>query len=335
MVRALTLSLALCCSLSPAFADGDEPGSEAPELAVKKALAWLKGQQDADGTFPDEAQRPVGTTAAVTLAFLGEGHTHRFGTYKRTVNKALRWLKREVRSDGSIGYDPKRPETLLDHFLATWALAEAYAVSRDFTLKRYVEKALNFTGQTAWSLDGKKQADSVAVAFAAMALKAGKTAGLRVPAAHWQRVRKHFAAVTDSEGRVGLRKVGDGGPSKSLPSGEAMAYLSRLWAGQRRSELGLLAKRIRAKPPSWEGTRDYMAWWFGTYALFQQGGKPWQEWFAAVDVTLIGHQREDGSWPAVKSAQLERGEVFASAFAVLSLEIWCRYERARNYDRKR
>jgi len=327
MVRALILVFALC-SLSPAFAGEDGQGSEAPALAIEKALGWLKQQQEVDGSFPDDAQRPVGTTAKVTLAFLGEGHTHRFGTYKRTVGKALRWLKRQQRSDGSLGYDPKQPETLLDHFLANWALAEAYAVSRDFTLKRYVEKALAFTAQARWSLDGGAKTDTVALGFAAMALKACKTAGIPVQAELWARVREHFDAVTDAEGRVGLRKAGDAGPSKTLPAGEAMAFMARIFAGQRRAELGPLLKRIRAKPPAWKGTRDYVYWWFGTYALFQQGGEPWKSWFAEVDTALLGNQREEGSWPAADSAQAKRGEVYATAFAVATLEIWSRYERA-------
>ena len=337
MVRALLLTLALSCSLTPAIADdGGGEGSEAPALAVEKALRWLKTRQEPEGYFPDEAKRDVGTTAKVALAFLGQGHTHRFGTYKRTVSKALRWLKRQQRRDGSIGYDPKQPETILDHFLATWSLAEAYAVSRDFTLKRYVEKALAFTleGSTPWSLKGEAQPDTVGVGFATMALKACKTAGIAVPAEAWERVRKHFDAVSAASGQVGLRKAGDGGPSKTLPLGEALAYLSRLFAGQRRSELGPLMKRLRAKPPAWKaGERDYVYWYFGTYALFQQGGEPWKAWFADADTTLLGNQREDGSWPAVDTGQAKRGEVFTTAFAVAALEIWCRYERARNYER--
>ena len=36
-------------------------------------------------------------------AYLGDGHTHRFGTYKRTVNRAVLWLKRNQQDDGTFG----------------------------------------------------------------------------------------------------------------------------------------------------------------------------------------------------------------------------------------
>ncbi|MEZ6185464.1 MAG: prenyltransferase/squalene oxidase repeat-containing protein [Planctomycetota bacterium] len=109
-------------------------GGEGAENAARASFEWLASQQREDGSWASpEGEHDVATTALVALAFLGEGHTHRFGEHKRTVNGALRYLRARKAPEGKLGW--------LDAAVRCWALAEAYAVSRDFTLKPHVEGA--------------------------------------------------------------------------------------------------------------------------------------------------------------------------------------------------
>ncbi|MGE0711142.1 MAG: hypothetical protein AB7N76_29340 [Planctomycetota bacterium] len=333
MPRHLPLSILLALALCAPAAAQDDPDqdSDVPSLATSKAFVWLKGKQEASGGWVAPEGREVRTTGLVVLAYLGQGHTHRFGTYKRTVSQGLRRLKQLQMADGSIGWEEKRPETILDHALATMALCEAYAVTRDFTLKRYAEKAVAFAlGQgdpkAGWSRSAKGEADTLATAWMTLALKAAKTAGLEVPSAAWERIRAHFAAVTDKAQRVGGFPGGKQ-ETADLPLGNAMAYLSRIFSGERRSELAPVLEPVLANLPAKGEAKLHQGYWFfATYSAFQAGGKAWKTWSEALEPVLIGLQQEDGAWAAAGPGK-EDGDVYATAQAVMTLVIWARYIR--------
>lgn len=155
-------------------------GSDGSESAVQAALRWLKNHQSSDGSWKPNytglckespgctgTGRP-GTDVALTglalLAFLGNGHSHQSGHYKKTVAKGLQWLQRhQIRRQGhpwdgiiilnvpprtvprnyrysaSVGaYD------MYSHPIATMALCEAYGMTRDGRLKSCAQNALEF-----------------------------------------------------------------------------------------------------------------------------------------------------------------------------------------------
>ncbi|MCA8920940.1 MAG: terpene cyclase/mutase family protein [Planctomycetes bacterium] len=350
-----------------------EGGSPATEHAVTAALGWLKRHQspngswdsdgwsancsqgtcDGAGTNAGDARLDVGVTSLALLAFLGNGHSHRFGPFKRTVNQGLRWLKQQQRADGSVGFDPSHGESTYHHALATLVLCEAYAITRDFTLKRYAEKAVEFclaaqNPGLAWKYGVKSgRNDTSVTGWMVLALKAAKVAELQVPDAAFEGARAWFLRATDSEGRVGYESPGGGssylpateGQYDEVPSMTAVSVLCRIACGERAAEGALRkgAQALAASPPQWapgEGTRrvNFYYWYYASNALFQVGGARWQAWNAALQEALLPNQRtggcEDGSWDPVGEWCLSGGRVFATAINALTLEVYYRHERA-------
>ena len=98
-------------------------GTETSERSVEASLQWLarvqspKGNWDAkafgagqvkideNGVDRDYAGRDAdsGVTALAVLAFLGAGYTHEEGKYADNVDRALRWLIAQQKSDGNLG----------------------------------------------------------------------------------------------------------------------------------------------------------------------------------------------------------------------------------------
>jgi len=346
-----------------------EGGSPGTESAVTAALRWLKFHQSPDGrwdgdgwkqncpkglcsgpgTNDGDARYDVGLSSLALLAFLGNGHTHRFGTFKRTVNRGLQWLKRQQAADGSVGYDQGHGESIYNHSIATMALCEAYAVSRDFTLKRYAEKAIEFciaaqNPGLGWKYGIRSgRNDTSVTGWMVLAMKAGKTAGIKVPDEAFEGARAWFDRATDSRGNVGYETPGGGsaflGPNdgKFDPTAcmTGVSVICRIFTGERRSEDAIRkgAKILMDNQPTWEQRKmNFYYWYYGTYAMFQVGGSKWKEWNDSMQQALLPNQRkggcEDGSWDPVSEWSLAGGRVYSTAINALTLEIYYRYERA-------
>ena len=348
-----------------------EGGSEGTESAVTAALRWLKRAQSSNGQWdcdswthiekhPKDGQNAgdgrydTGISGMALLAFLGNGHTHRFGTFKRTVNKGLTWLKRQQKSDGSISFD--HGETIYNHAIGTMALCEAYAVSRDFTLKRYAEKAINFcikaqNPNLGWQYGVKTgKNDTSVTGWMVLALKAGKTAGIEVPEEAFSGALRWFQRATAASGDVGYTTPGGGssflqvndGKYDPVPCMTGVSVICRIFTGERRTEDAIRkgAKILQNNMPKWSkgGSArqvNFYYWYYGTYAMFQVGDKPWKDWNKNMQAALLPTQcmggPEDGSWPPIGEWCMAGGRVYATAINALTLEIYYRYERAQGH----
>ncbi|MCO5165505.1 MAG: terpene cyclase/mutase family protein [Planctomycetes bacterium] len=356
-------------------APGPEGGGKETEEAVRAALEWLRRHQDPDGawrsTWAERCQddrckggvwqdgggdHAVGYTGLAVLAFLGNGNTHRFAkvrAYRPVVQRALRFLRSKQRADGRIGWE--RPdEQAYDHMIATMALCEAYAITRDFELKTPAQRATEFLVEAQNPGLGWRYAprggrnDSSVTGWAVLALKAAHTAGFSIPPQAFDGARSWFLRATDSEANTGYQTPGGGssflGPNDGKfdeqPTNTGVALLSRLLMGERRSTDALrqATKHLLAAPPSWPSREqvrkvNFYYWYYGTYAMFQMGGQPWHDWNAQLKQALLPHQRRggcaDGSWDPDCPWALVGGRVYATAINALTFEIYYRYERAR------
>jgi hypothetical protein len=329
---------------------------------VKESLRWLHFHQSKNGSFcsakftdncrgeskctgPGDAGRDVATSGLSLLAFLGDGHTHRVGKFKRTVRKAKEFLIiGQQNDDGSFG-ELKGELPMLDMFLGTMSLAEMYAVTRDATLKQPCLKAINLLlkaqhkdGGWAWEKGGGKS-NTLATAFAVFALKAAKTAGLEFSQAGFDNAVKFFKSVTDEKGRAGYEKKGDKktvfGEDVKLPACTAAAVIASIFSRVSRREdrimkgVDLLLENL----PDSEKV-DPVYWYFATYALFQYGGKRWKKWYPKmVDVLAASQDMEgcaSGSWKPQGAWARFGGRMFFTVLGILTSEIFLRYGRA--YD---
>lgn len=324
------------------------------EAAVGAALGWLKKHQRPDGTWraegngccdakdePADPRFDLSVSSLSLLAFLGNGQTHRFGRYKRVVNRGLRRLKALQKSDGSIGVSPDFPESTYNHAYAAQALCEAYALSRDFTLKRHARRALDWieAGQipgAGWRCDPTRtESDRALTCALVQALLAGRLAGLKVPAATISAAMTSLQSPTESSGGPAARSARAQGKFDPLPSDAALAVFTQLY-GRSDPRCALAGTPLLLENlPTWDRLErkvDFHYWFAGSHAMFQVGGAEAQKWLAASRQALLPHQATTscaaGSWALRGELGHLGGRAYATALGALCLEAPYRFERA-------
>ena len=98
-----------------------------------------------------EVDSDAGLTGLSLLAFQGAGETHTGdGPYAPVVRKALSWLIRTQRSDGDLRENGR----IYCHSMATLALCEAWAMTRDERLREPAQKAVDYLARAQHSESG-------------------------------------------------------------------------------------------------------------------------------------------------------------------------------------
>ena len=270
--------------------------------------------------------------------------------------------------DGSVG---EYEEWVYNHSIATMAMAELLLMSSDeLRLKRSVRSAVELCLRAqnegkGWRYGIKPgNNDTSVTGWMVLALKTAKSCNLGIPKDEYKRAfggaLDWFEYATDSKGKTGYMTPGDPGSALQIddPTGAykfskdqscmtAVAVLCRLFAGEKRSTSSIRqgVDILMQEPPVWreaKGRQESMVnlyyWYYGTYALFQFGGKPWKEWNEDMKKALINNQRAeykgdspevDGSWDPIGEWGRSGGRVYATALGAMTLEVYYRFERQK------
>ena len=234
------------------------------------------------------------------------------------------------------------------------ALCELYGVTRDFTLKRPAQKAVDFTLKSqnpnlGWRYGIKDSHNDTSVTgWQVLALKAARTAGLDVPDAAFAGAQRWFQRATNTEGRTGYLSPGSGssmlaandGKFDAVPCMTAVAVVCRIFTGERLSSEAVRsgAKIVADSPPAWSGRKlNFYYWYYGTYAMYQVA-RHWKGWEKDMLAAVMPHQRDkgcvDGSWDPVGEWCLQGGRVYATAINALTMEIYYRYARQEDVAKR-
>ena len=315
------------------LADLRSKTSERAATAVKEALGWLRDRQTVDGRWTDP-----GATGAAILPFVGSGETHQNGASRESVRAGLDALRAGQETDGALA-PAASPAQLRDHAVAGLALVESFAMTDSRALKEPAQRTVAYALKTrtpgqAWSrTTAGGEIDIETTGFMVMLLKSAQVSGLDVDAAALHEAVAALDRLTDpATGRIDASSDA-GATAMSGDAATAIGLLARLY--DRRTAKGdpVVARAIEsmaARPPSAD-TPDLACWYFGTLAMFQVGGEPWEKWFAAVRDAVLG--RTDAAaaraawWDAVGASAPEPDRVWATSLSCLCAEVVGRYAR--------
>jgi hypothetical protein len=299
---------------------GRQGGGTETERAVAAGLMWLKRQQRSSGSwslhegYPDAgyrtAQTATGATSLALLAFLGAGHTPDYGEHAEVVRKGVNWLKGMQRPDGNL-FDIDelgRMETYYAHSMATIVLCEAYAMTRDESLREPADRAVAFLLDSQHPTKGgwkyRKQTrltkgDLSVTGWALMALHTARIAGLDVPAEAFTRASVFLDSVEEAGG-ARYKYDPDYPASKASAPMTAVGLLCRQWLGWPRDywplEAGVRHLLQPEHRPEWSaGRRNVYHWYYTTQVLHNLGGENWEHWFADLSAVIVENQVKTGS----------------------------------------
>ncbi|HEX6963518.1 MAG TPA: hypothetical protein VF175_16745, partial [Lacipirellula sp.] len=220
-------------------------GTAESEAAVEAALAWFAEHQCPDGSWNFDLEKcpkcagyckPSGThtsrTAATGLAllsFLGAGYTHQDGKYKDVVGNGLYFLREQmtITTFGGDLRDKKaaletelpaggllnalqlanaRRDSMYSHGIATLAITEAFAMTRDQQWREPATEAIKFIVNAQYNDGGWRYApkwetagpgDMTVTGWQVMALKSATLAGIEVPYEVWMKLNDFLEAIQD------------------------------------------------------------------------------------------------------------------------------------------
>ncbi|TWU06803.1 hypothetical protein CA54_52020 [Symmachiella macrocystis] len=298
-------------------------------------LAGLKGHQgsEKDNVPKSGVQADSGLTGLAVLAFLGAGYTHEEGIYADQVDHALRWLIRQQDGDGFLGGNATHYAKMYCHGMATIALGEAYGMTQDPTLREPLEKAIAFIvarqnpKDGGWRYTPGKLGDVSMFGWQLMALKSAETAGLTFPA-ETRSLTINFL-VSHSRGKkrgLSAYRLDD----KVTPAMTAEALFCKQVLGIKRenSQSAAAVDYLMQHLPK-QSEQNLYYWYYGTLAMFQYGGQPWEQWNERVRETLVETQRKDGhatgSWDPRPPWGDYGGRIYSTVLSTLCLEVYYRF----------
>ncbi|QDV06019.1 hypothetical protein Poly30_15230 [Planctomycetes bacterium Poly30] len=306
-------------------------------------------------TGAGDPNHDVGLTGFALLAFLGDGHTLKRGKYRDTVTRGAKFLSQsQDRETGLIGHAIGHGY-IYDHILATLALCEIVRLDRSVHLRQRAQKASHYLSRHrqpygVWGYQPPPfgDTDTSVTGWALFAMKAAQDCGLEVDHEAFTATLLWFDEMTEeATGRVGYTERGSrssrvlGVNDQFAPErGEALTavgLLGRFFLGQTPDDSPIMTKQadlLLRTPPRWNpeaGDCDMYYWYYGSYAMFQMGGRHWKEWNRAMKSAVIDSQRADGSsmgsWDPAGPWGPQGGRVYSTAAMVLCMEVYYRYAR--------
>jgi len=291
-------------------------GNAATETAVMRALRWLKQKQNADGSWPPNKNA---MTSLAVLCFLAHGEkpgsSEEFGD---TVQRGIEYL---LGSQPSSGKWPGNYE----HYIATYALCEAYGMTMNPNVKSAVERAVKLiidgqhdSGGWDYALKPGDRDDTSVMGWAAQALKAAMMADFYSDPEALLRASKlavkGFQKNAHPDGGFGYTSPARGGlssvgvlcmqfhgagnyPEVRRTFENVLDTWNPVWNGSRPG-LKLAADEKAATSGNVPGPSTQYYYYYATQAMFQSGGSRWKKW-------------NESMWPEYVKAQFVEAKAIA------------------------
>jgi hypothetical protein len=274
------------------------------------------------------------------LAFLARDHVpNKPGPYRDVVGRGIEFLIAQQDENGDLrgpsdlrGAGSARGN-LYDQGIATLALAETALMNHD---KRCTNAALagahfivsaqnHETG--GWRYAPQEPGDSSVFGWEVMALHSAEMLGFVTPDIARRRELKYISYATlGKHGMLGCY-LPSGDPTPPMTA--EMAF-SRMLLGQRlgAAEAKECTDFLAQEPPDLSRP-DLYYWYYASLSMMQMQSQSWKVWNSLTRDGLIHMQQHggpcDGAWKISMKRAAHAGNIFTTAMATLTLEVYYRY----------
>jgi hypothetical protein len=310
----------------------DFGGSGVTEGAVLRALRWLKSEQQPDGSWQ---KNKSAMTAMALLTFLAHGETPASEEYGPTVEKAIKYLVSAAGPKKVFGGNYEIP-------IATYAICEAYALTKVPMLKEIAEANIDFiiNGQHpsgGWDYGCKQSLrdDTSYMGWCVQALKAAKMGDIHHPKLNdaMKLAVKGMQKNAHPQGGFGYCDPGQGGlTGVGVLSMQFLGAANEPECKRGLEYLGKAATYNWREP--WGGSPVYY-WYYTTQAKFHEGGNTWQQWNTQFSRELVRNQtvikgaaddgKDMGFWDSPGLQEHHDGRVQDTCLSALQLQVYYRY----------
>jgi hypothetical protein len=251
---------------------------------------------------------------------------------KRGVAALVKMM--QVTPNGGSFYDGGQ---MYSHGIATMALCEAYAMTRDRSLGRAAQQAVNFTCFAqdplggGWRYEPRQPGDTSVLGWQLGALKSADLARLDVPRLVVERAGYFLDTAQADGGETYVYEPLEAERRKTNAT-SAIGLLCRMYLGAERDH-PVLKKGIERIVASGPSDNDVYYNFYATQLVFQYTdgqGEWWNKWNTSMREKLVASQDErghaEGSW-APKDGDHGKdkgGRLYATALNCMTLEVYYR-----------
>jgi squalene cyclase len=299
----------------------DEPTKK----ATARALDWLAGKQNQDGSW-SESRYPHNNaiTSFALLAFMSQGHLPGQGQYGPEVGKGCRFLLSSARADGYLA--GSRGGNMYAHAMATLALAELWGMSGDDEIKPVLKKAVDLiircqSHEGGWRYNPDPSGADISVTIMqVMALRAAKNSGLHVPDETMKKAIGYISRCYHPQSGGFSYMPGQAPGFARTAAGTCVLQLTGEYKARE------IPKAIQYLKDNFNSPQHF---WYGHYyaahSMHQVGGRDWEEWYERIRRLLLPRQSPDGSWNAREHDREGVGPVYQTSIAVIILSVPANY----------
>ncbi len=327
------------------------------DAAVNRALTWLATQQHPDGSFPTLDTGQPAVTSLAMMAFIAHGHVPGKAQYGARLERATDYVLSCQKQNGLVTkLGPDGPQinrhisheiggcANYNHAISSLVLSEVYGMSpagRSRRLEAAIRKALAATLEMQmWPKKSPADrggwryieefddvdSDLSVTGWQLMFLRSARNAGFEVPA---ERIDDAVAFVKRNfDRRDGIFLYSTRRPSRTRSMAGA-GILALAHAGFHHSEEAqragdwLLAhgfEQYNATIPGQASDRYHYGLFNCCQAMYQLGGKYWEQFYPPAVEAVLANQQPDGSWP-VDSQYHDGpyGNAYSTALVVIML----------------
>jgi hypothetical protein len=327
------------------------------DVAVGRALTWLANHQRSDGSFPTLDSGQPAVSGLCMMAFIAHGHVPGKGQYGTRLERAADFVVSCQKPNGLVTkVGPEGPTinrqmsheigscAAYNHAISSLVLSEVYGMSqstRAHRLETAIRKSLAATlAMQAWPkmspadrggwrylhrLD-EVDSDLSVTGWELMFLRSARNAGFEVPA---ERVDGAVAFVKRSfDEREGIFVYSTRKPSRTRSMAGA-GILALAHAGFHHSIEAQRAgdwlldhpfDQYNSTIPGQSSDRYHYGLFTCCQAMYQLGGKYWEQFYPPAVEAVLANQQADGSWP-VDSQYHDApfGNAYTTALVVIML----------------
>lgn len=328
-------------------------GTRNTERTVAAALSWIARHQNPDGSWSLNYQhtckdpsctgagKEISNSAATAMAllpFFAAGQTHKSkGPYQKAIYGGLQWLIKNQTPDGNLSAGAG--QVMYSHGLASIAMCEAFALTKDPAVGRSANAALNFiiAGQDPdtggwWYQHKQRGGDTSVFGWQLMALKSGDMAGIPVSPSAFEGARVWLKGVSKGQNGGLFAYRPDSGATHTM---SAVGLLCSQYLGMKADDPAMKegVQYLMSSLPSQDSGRNIYYTYYATQVMHNIPGPDWDKWNRTMRRGLIETQVKEGcamgSWDPEKPAKDPWGEpggrLMVTSLGALSLEVYYRY----------
>ena len=207
------------------------------------------------------------------------------------------------------------------HGMATLALSQLFGMTGDEEVKKTLKKAVDLivrcqSPDGGWRYEPQPTGSDISVTIMqVMALRGAKDSGLHVPDKTMKKALEYINSCYDEySGGYTYQPYNRAPGFARTAAGICVLKL----VGEYDKKID---KSIEFLKRSMEQPREHF--WYGHYyachAMYQIGGKDWDEYYAMIKKQFLHMQQADGSWSRMEPQSA--GPVYQTAIAVIALSV--------------